>query len=251
MMKMINRRTIISFIQLVIGLCFLTSPLSLSQAADVTLTVGDGLGLPGSSENIVVSLDNLHDKVKGVQVDVCDAGDYLSCTECETTERTSGYDCSTNELDDGCCRVILIHFTSGLIEKGTGPAFTLKYDVSVGVPGGECRDLNPKELKVSDESGNPFPSSDIASGSGEFCFDSTIFPCLMKKIYSENSKEVEFLRNFRDQVLSKTSGGRELIRLYYQISPAIVEAMEEDGEFKENLEVLIDGLLPLIRREME
>ena len=35
---------------------------------------------------------------------------------------------------------------------------------------GGCRALNPESVSISNESGNPFPSSDIISESGEFCF---------------------------------------------------------------------------------
>jgi len=59
------------------------------------------------------------------------------------------------------------------------------------------------------------------------------------------------MRNFRDNILSKTPEGRELIKLYYQWSPAIVKAMEEDEEFKGDVKEMIDGVLPLIEGEVE
>lgn len=56
----------------------------------------------------------------------------------------------------------------------------------------------------------------------------------MRRIEKDNSsKETELLRYFRDNVLSQTSGGQEAIKLYYEWSPVIVEAMENDEEFKE------------------
>ena len=39
----------------------------------------------------------------------------------------------------------------------------------------------------------------------------------------------------------------EIIRLYYEWSPAIVVAMKDDEEFKEEIEEMIDGVLMLIR----
>ena len=75
--------------------------------------------------------------------------------------------------------------------------------------------------------------------------------CLALQIYGEDSEETELLRNFRDNVLSKTPTGQEIIRLYYEWSPAIVEAMEEDEEFKEEIEEMIDGVLMLIAEEAE
>jgi hypothetical protein len=62
-------------------------------------------------------------------------------------------------------------------------------------------------------------------------------------------EEVELLRYFRDNVLNKTTEGQELIRLYYELIPAIAKAMEEDEEFKEELKKIIDGTLPLIEEE--
>jgi hypothetical protein len=71
-------------------------------------------------------------------------------------------------------------------------------------------------------------------------------PCVAKVIYGEESEEVELLRYIRDNVLSQTPEGREIIRLYYQWSPAIVKAMEEDEEFKEEVKGVIDELLTLL-----
>ncbi len=51
--------------------------------------------------------------------------------------------------------------------------------------------------------------------------------------------------------MSKTPEGQELIKLYYQWSPAIVRAMEEDGGFKTEVKEMIDGVLPLIKEEAE
>jgi len=72
-------------------------------------------------------------------------------------------------------------------------------------------------------------------------------PCAAKEIYGEHSKEVELMRYVRDNILKSTAEGQELIKLYYQLSPAIVKAMKENKEIKEQVRELIDGLLPLIR----
>ena len=74
-------------------------------------------------------------------------------------------------------------------------------------------------------------------------------PCPSEEIYGEHSEETELLRNFRDNILSQTPAGQEIIKLYYELSPAIVQAMEKDEEFKEGVKELIDGLLLLIREE--
>jgi hypothetical protein len=63
---------------------------------------------------------------------------------------------------------------------------------------------------------------------------------------NDNEIKTDTLRRFRDEVLSKTPVGREYIRLYYQWSPVIVQAMEEDEEFKQEVKELIEQLLPMI-----
>ena len=56
------------------------------------------------------------------------------------------------------------------------------------------------------------------------------------------------MRYVRDDILNQTPEGRELIKLYYQWSPVIVRAMEEDEEFREDVKEIIDGIMPFIRR---
>ena len=45
--------------------------------------------------------------------------------------------------------------------------------------------------------------------------------------------------------------GNELIKLYYQWSPLVVEAMQADEGFKEDVKEMIDGVLELIGEETE
>ena len=73
--------------------------------------------------------------------------------------------------------------------------------------------------------------------------------CPVEEVYGESANETTLLRYFRDNVLRKSPEGQEIIKLYYQWSPAIVEAMEEDEEFKEEAREMIDGILGLIREE--
>jgi rhodanese-related sulfurtransferase len=73
--------------------------------------------------------------------------------------------------------------------------------------------------------------------------------CPTSSLYGTTSEEVKLLRYFRDEVLSRTPVGRELIRLYYWWSPKIVRIMEEDEVLKRELKALIDGVLPRIRGE--
>jgi hypothetical protein len=54
------------------------------------------------------------------------------------------------------------------------------------------------------------------------------------------------LRRFRDNVLTQTPEGQEIIRLYFEWSPAIVNAMEDDEVFREEVKKMVDGVLALI-----
>ena len=76
-------------------------------------------------------------------------------------------------------------------------------------------------------------------------------PCLSETIYGEDSEEAELLRYLRDQVLSTTSEGKEIIRLYYEWSPVIIKMVNEDEGFKEEVKQIIDSVLRLIVREAE
>jgi len=73
-----------------------------------------------------------------------------------------------------------------------------------------------------------------------------IADCSSEKIYGEHSEQTKHLRYFRDNVLSTTPEGQELIRLYYELSPTIVRMMEVDEEFKTQVKEIVDRVLLLI-----
>ena len=75
-------------------------------------------------------------------------------------------------------------------------------------------------------------------------------PCIAEKLYGEYSEEAELLRDYRDNVLSKTMEGQKLISLYYKLSPSIVVAVENNERFKEIVKQRIDEVLPFIRAEV-
>ncbi len=79
-------------------------------------------------------------------------------------------------------------------------------------------------------------------------FISSVAPlCPTEVIYGGGSEEVELLRALRDEVLSKTPEGREIIKQYYNFSPLLVAAMKGDEEFKNGVEDMIDDVLMMIR----
>ena len=70
--------------------------------------------------------------------------------------------------------------------------------------------------------------------------------CPVEAIYGSDSTETELLRSIRDNILSKTQEGRELIKMYYQWSPVIVRAMEVDEELKEDIKEMVEGILGVV-----
>ena len=190
---MTNRKGRILFVQMVVVLCFLllSFPLAYSQEGTVTLSIGDGAGLPGSTDNPVqIGLDNSEDRTTGMQVDICDTGDLLTPSlndpppgyVCETTGRAASFSCLANEIAGGCVRVIVADFEGGsFIEVGTGPIITLKYDVSEGASIGECKVLSAENAKITscvdDGEGGCTPGSpfdNVTLEDGEFCFGDPI-----------------------------------------------------------------------------
>ena len=86
----------------------------------------------------------------------------------------------------------------------------------------------------------------VDHGNGDISAEATVtisWGCSLLQIYGENSEEVRVLRAFRDNMLSQTPDGREIIKMYYQWNPLIVKMMEEDEMFKEELKEIMDELL--------
>ena len=59
------------------------------------------------------------------------------------------------------------------------------------------------------------------------------------------------MKYIRDNIFRQTPEGQEIIRLYYEWSPAIVKIMNHDEEFKEEVREVVDGVLELFVRERE
>jgi pimeloyl-ACP methyl ester carboxylesterase len=86
-------------------------------------------------------------------------------------------------------------------------------------------------------------------GAGDICDSNP--NCSVITIYGNHSDETAMLRHFRDDFLSKSQEGKELIKLYYQWSPAIVRAMEADENFKEDVQDMVDGVLEMMEKSNE
>jgi hypothetical protein len=168
-----NKKARISIIKFA-TFCFLSFFLSSSQA-EVTLTVGKSSADPSATDiPVAVSLENQDDQVKALQVDVCDVDDYLTCTACETTDRTADFTCMASEITTpdnplyGCCKVVLLSLNANedIIEAGEGAIFTINYDVSNEAPS-DCRELTTENAIIIDENRQ---SLVIITEPGGFCF---------------------------------------------------------------------------------
>jgi len=78
-----------------------------------------------------------------------------------------------------------------------------------------------------------------------------LFRCPSQYLYGESSEEVLLLRWFRDHVLRTTPEGKQIIKLYYQWSPLLLKAMEEDDALQEGVKEIVDHLVELLRADMK
>lgn len=143
------------------------------QEGGVRLLIGDTTAYRGSHRNRVeISLDNPEVSLRGLQLEICDGGNYLNCTGCDVAERTRGFTCSSNEKKNGCYELILFSFTR-FIEKGQGPILSFTCDAAEQAPGGECRELTAGRLEIADENKQ---SLDAAVKQGSCCFQDCVSP---------------------------------------------------------------------------
>jgi len=75
--------------------------------------------------------------------------------------------------------------------------------------------------------------------------------CAAEKIYGENSEQTDLLREYRDNVLSKTPEGQEVIKTYYKFSPTIVNLLENSPAMRKKAKVFMDSMLLGIRKKVE
>jgi hypothetical protein len=134
----------------------------------VTLTIVNTEGYRGSHQNLIdVSLDNPDQGIRGIQLEICDEDNFLSCNGCAVADRIAGFTCASNENKEGCYELLLFSF-SEIIEPGTGHIFSFTCDVAEDAPGKQCRKLTPEKIEVADENKQ---SLAVSVNSGGFCFD--------------------------------------------------------------------------------
>lgn len=162
-MKNISMLPVRIFISALMGIC-----LASCQQADVSLTIGNGSGSPGSENNPVeLTLANPVNTIKGIQADICDKENYLQGVACDPIGTASEFSCAYNELSDGCFRIILLSLSGDAIPEGEGPIITISYNVSENAPDGRCVDLTATNVAISDEGMNSVPA---VMKKGAFCF---------------------------------------------------------------------------------
>ncbi len=70
--------------------------------------------------------------------------------------------------------------------------------------------------------------------------------CPLSIALEDDESQLDTIRGFRDNVLSQSFTGRELIRLYYHWCPVIADVMEKDEKFKEEVKEMVEDVLELI-----
>ena len=117
--------------------------ISLSETQEAFLSVGDGLGTPNSSGNVVqINLDNTEvGEVGGIQFDLSFDSNALSFVDILPTERTDSVDCllyvfEWNLISDCTVRILILRVDPAL-GVGTAPIATLLFDVHTGAASGE------------------------------------------------------------------------------------------------------------------
>jgi hypothetical protein len=75
--------------------------------------------------------------------------------------------------------------------------------------------------------------------------------CLIEQIYGEYGQETALLRVVRDELLSTTPAGQELIRLYYQWNALLARVPGDNAAIREEIKGLIDQMLPVFEKMVE
>jgi hypothetical protein len=70
--------------------------------------------------------------------------------------------------------------------------------------------------------------------------------CPLTYIWSHEDPRLDTIRQFRDEVLTKSPVGMKLIELYYRNYEIINEILEQNPEIKESAKNILDAILPAI-----
>jgi hypothetical protein len=75
--------------------------------------------------------------------------------------------------------------------------------------------------------------------------------CVAETVYGEHSEEIEVLREYRDKVLCKSATGRQMIKTYYELSPAVSEVLQKNDTARASARRVLDSLMPAIREKVK
>ena len=100
--------------------------------------------------------------------------------------------------------------------------------------------LNPDKYYKDD---NPKSSGSSSSGGNDSsgCFLTSA--CVKAKGLADDCKELEILRNFRDNYMSTLPDGKAEIRRYYEIAPIIVDNINRQSDSWSIWEHVYNGLI--------
>jgi len=151
-----------------------------------------------------------------------------------------GEDIYTTKLGGG-------HITSSGTSLSAPMVSAVAALITASHPGFSGEQIRERLITNADDLGDPGWDQYFGHGKVNALKSVRSYPCSAEKIYGEDSEEVVILRYLRDNILSKSVEGREIIRLYYRWNPVIVRAIKNDKGFKKDMREMIDGILSLIK----
>ncbi len=154
--------------------------------------------------------------------------------------------------------------TGELLREETIPGTAALVDFSTGTAAAVDSSGNPVAAGVvtSEDTGN-----DIVAVKIGLYDDTGIFPgtttttveednpeepnegqCFIETVYKGSlSEEIMLLRYFRDSVLLKSPAGRQLVKLYYFLSPALSRFAEQNKRFEHDAKDILDSIVCFVR----
>jgi hypothetical protein len=154
----------------------------------------------------------------------------------------------------------------GLIDAGqtaTGTLSVFPFSFSITEPfriyyalgshGEDYFDITPGISSTTTTSGSPTTSSTTTTITAVTTTTSSLPAplCLAEEIYGEYAEETALLRLVRDELLSTTPEGQELIRLYYQWNALLARVPGDNAAIREDIKELIDAILPVFEEMVE
>ena len=144
---------------------------------------------------------------------------------------------SNGQADELCCCNITCFYETIF---GASKEITVDYCIEIGFGADKVVNCTEDSACISVQQ---FGWVYLNEWTGSKCSLKEETPCPFVYLLGPQSPELDILRQYRDEVLSKTPEGREIIRRYYELSPAIIQAMEENEEFRELMQEMVDSLL--------